>query len=171
VTDVHLRAVERRDLDFTRRHRSDPEINRAIDGRRFPATDHGELAWFESLGNGAFPTSAVFIICVDGSDDPRGLVQLTDIDWVNRTSSLGIWLIDEARGSGVASGALEAIAAYGGDRLNLRRIKLRVLADNESAIRLYERNGFVEEGRLSGDVLRDGVAHDVLLMARDLTKG
>jgi RimJ/RimL family protein N-acetyltransferase len=48
----------------------------------------------------------------------------------------------------------------------LRKLYLKVFSDNTRAIRLYESLGFVEEGRLKGDVLRgDGTYGDTLIMS------
>jgi RimJ/RimL family protein N-acetyltransferase len=48
--------------------------------------------------------------------------------------------------------------------LNLNRVGLEVLADNEQAIRLYERVGFRTEGRLRSHVCKEGRFKDVLVM-------
>lgn len=50
--------------------------------------------------------------------------------------------------------------------MNLRRVELTVYTDNEPAIALYRKFGFVEEGRLHDYAFRDGVFADVLSMAR-----
>jgi ribosomal protein S18 acetylase RimI-like enzyme len=49
---------------------------------------------------------------------------------------------------------------------SLTRIELVVRADNCPAIALYERHGFVTEGRLRRYLVVDGTAHDALLMSR-----
>lgn len=47
----------------------------------------------------------------------------------------------------------------------LRKLTLRVFADNVRAINLYQSLGFVEEGRLRGDALRaDGTYTETMLM-------
>jgi ribosomal protein S18 acetylase RimI-like enzyme len=54
----------------------------------------------------------------------------------------------EARGKGVASALMEAIAAAARDR-GCRALRLEVRADNVAAIRLYERHGYRRIGRLA----------------------
>lgn len=56
------------------------------------------------------------------------------------------------------------LLAIGFGDLNLRRIFLRVLADNTAAIRLYQSLGFIEEGRLREAVFVDGRYQDLLMM-------
>jgi putative acetyltransferase len=51
-------------------------------------------------------------------------------------------------------------------RLGLKRVALRVNADNARAIRLYRKVGFEVESTLRRDVLRDGQFIDNLAMAR-----
>ena len=41
---------------------------------------------------------------------------------------------------------------------------LQVFSDNASALKLYARIGFVQEGRLRAHAVRNGVAADVLVM-------
>lgn len=49
----------------------------------------------------------------------------------------------------------------------LRKLTLRVFADNDRAIATYRSLGFVEEGRLTDDILRgDGTYCDMILMAK-----
>jgi RimJ/RimL family protein N-acetyltransferase len=50
----------------------------------------------------------------------------------------------------------------------IRKINLRVRADNAGAIRLYERMGWVHEGRTTRDTLIDGRFNDCLLMGREV---
>ena len=50
--------------------------------------------------------------------------------------------------------------------LDLRRIELTVFADNERAIRLYERFGFEREGIMRAYAFRDGRYADGVMMAR-----
>jgi putative acetyltransferase len=50
--------------------------------------------------------------------------------------------------------------------LNLTRLELEVYADNEPAIRLYERFGFEREGVLRQHAFRDGRFVDAIVMGR-----
>lgn len=84
---------------------------------------------------------------------------------VAHVGHLEIYLAAEVRGAGLGErllrGALEGAAAHP----LLKKVSLAVRADNERAIVLYRRAGFVEEGRRRGE-LRDGdQLVDDLLMA------
>ena len=54
---------------------------------------------------------------------------------------------------------------YGFDELHLHRIQLEVLATNDRAIRVYERLGFLHEGRKRHAQFKAGRYVDVLVMA------
>ena len=67
---------------------------------------------------------------------------------------------------GVGSALLVALLDLADNWLNLRRTELTVFADNEAAIRLYEKFGFEHEGRHRCYAFRNGAFADALCMAR-----
>ncbi len=158
-----IRAVEPHDLDATRRWRNDPRVASPALGRRFPITEIGERAWFEGLGQGAFPTQVVWTVA-DESDEPIGLVQLTDIHWIHRTACFGIWIGPEHQGHGHASNATYLACRHGFTELGLRQIRLAVIAGHDAARAVYRKVGFVDEARLIDAVIVDGQPCDQHVM-------
>jgi putative acetyltransferase len=73
-------------------------------------------------------------------------------------------VIPEYRGQGIG-GALIAVTLEAAKRKGLTRIELTVRTDNEPARKLYEKFGFVHEGRLLRHLLIDGEYRDSDLMA------
>jgi RimJ/RimL family protein N-acetyltransferase len=73
------------------------------------------------------------------------------------------------RGRGVAGRLLHELFVFLKEK-GIRRVELLVEDDNLAAIRLYEKLGFVQEGRLRGFTKRAAEAHytDDLLMAKYL---
>ena len=61
---------------------------------------------------------------------------------------------------------MDACLNLADDWLNLRRVDLRVYADNEPAIKLYEKFGFELEGTLRDHTFRGGQYIDAYAMAR-----
>lgn len=79
---------------------------------------------------------------------------------------IGISVHAEWQGKGVGKELMRAIVDLADNWLNLTRLELEVYADNEAAIRLYERFGFEVEGRLRQHALRDGQFVDSIMMGR-----
>ena len=80
--------------------------------------------------------------------------------------SIGMGVHDDFAGRGVGTELLAAALDLADNWHNLRRVELTVFADNERAINLYRRLGFIEEGRLKDYAFRDGEYVDALYMAR-----
>ena len=66
----------------------------------------------------------------------------------------------------VGSALMTALMDYADRWGQILRIELNVFADNDRAIGLYERFGFVREGLMRKYALRDGQYVDSLMMAR-----
>jgi putative acetyltransferase len=79
---------------------------------------------------------------------------------------LGISVAREAQGQGVGSALMQAVCDYADGWAHLLRIELTVFVDNERAIALYRRFGFVHEGTFRAFALRDGAYVDAHTMAR-----
>jgi L-phenylalanine/L-methionine N-acetyltransferase len=82
------------------------------------------------------------------------------------SAHLGISVHDAYQGRGVGRALIGALIDYADRSLGLRRLELTVFTDNTPAIALYRSFGFVEEGRMRGYAMRDGVLADALYMAR-----
>lgn len=90
---------------------------------------------------------------------------LFDLDPVARTAQLGMTLGDPTTwGQGFGREAVGLLLEYGFRYQNLRRVWLKVRANNERAVRCYRACGFAEEGRLRAHVWSDGAYRDVLLL-------
>ena len=63
-----------------------------------------------------------------------------------------------------ASNLVDQLIHYSFNVLKMHRIYLEVFADNERALKLYEKSGFKKEGILRDKILKNGVFKDVLIM-------
>lgn len=79
---------------------------------------------------------------------------------------IGMAVHDAWHGKGVGSKLLESAIELADNWLNLLRIELTVFEDNEAALSLYRKFGFVEEGVLKKYAFRNGDYCDVIAMAR-----
>jgi len=73
---------------------------------------------------------------------------------------------DDWQGKGAGTALMQAAVDLADKWLNLARLELDVYTDNEPAIRLYKKFGFVIEGTLVNYAYRDGQYVDTYTMAR-----
>ncbi len=79
---------------------------------------------------------------------------------------IGMAVHDDFQGRGVGSALMTALMDLADNWYNLLRLDLQVYTDNEAAIRLYQRFGFVIEGTLRSYAFRAGEFVDAYYMAR-----
>ena len=101
---------------------------------------------------------------IDVAGDVVGGVSLFQHDALARHAEVGIALLPEARGRGIGSAAIAQIVEFAFVRRNLRRLHLQAIASNLGAIRVYEKAGFVVEGRQREHAWVRGAYEDIVLM-------
>ena len=79
---------------------------------------------------------------------------------------IGMAVRDDWQGKGVGTALMQAAVDLADRWLNLMRLELDVYTDNEPAIRLYKKFGFVIEGTRVAFAFRDGQYVDTHLIAR-----
>lgn len=95
-----------------------------------------------------------------------GNIKIDSINLKHGLGEYGIMMGDVNQwGKGYAKEASESIIKYSFEELNLRKITLGVVENNESAYRLYKKLGFQEEGILKEHGLYDGVYMNIVRMA------
>lgn len=75
-----------------------------------------------------------------------GLVNFEGIDNYSQTAELGVMLLPEYRGQGLARECAEVIIEYGFCQMDLRRISARVMSGNNPSFRLLSSLKFRLEG-------------------------
>ncbi|MDO4099990.1 GNAT family N-acetyltransferase [Clavibacter michiganensis] len=83
----------------------------------------------------------------------------------DRSANLRILIGPAGRDRGLGSEAVRMLVDHAFAATDLERISLEVMDFNPRARRVYERAGFVEEGRLRGAFRFDGEPVDVIVMA------
>jgi putative acetyltransferase len=125
-----------------------------------------EAAWaarFEATPAG----STVLVAEVDGRIvGSSGLFPIGAGARKSHAASFGISVHPSVQGCGVGDALIRAILDQADQWLGLRRVELDVYVDNDRARALYERHGFVTEGRCRMMALRRGTYVDSFTMAR-----
>ena len=81
-------------------------------------------------------------------------------------NDFGICILQEYCGQGIGNQLLKVIIDWS-EKNNIEKISLNVIEENEGAINMYKRNGFVHEGLLLKDRKHsDGSYHNTVLMGR-----
>jgi RimJ/RimL family protein N-acetyltransferase len=137
--------------------------SRAADGPPLPRSRSEAEAEFERDPASAGPDRAWFAVEADGG--LIGICGLHHIDQHARVCDLGIRLGKEYWGQGFGQDAVRAIVEYAFRHLNMRKVGLEVMADDERAVGAYRKAGFVEEGRFRQQAWFDGAYRDTLRMA------
>ena len=159
-----LRPLERQDLPVVAACRNDPEVRPHFFTPYLIAVS-GQDKWYDNyLSQG---DSLIFLIYTRDSNDRLGIVGLDRIDHRNQSAEFGRLLIADPkmRGHGYARDATLTLLHYAFSDLNLNRIYLRVYADNDEAVSLYERCGFVREGLEREALFMGGHFRDLVLMS------
>lgn len=118
-----------------------------------------------------FPKEKLFIIIRRENKKPIGEISYYDFDSRNQKCKFNIKICDPAdQGKGYGKDALYNFVDFLFKFLNLNKVDLKVLADNERGKRLYKSIGFKEIGYIRKDCFdsRSGEFVDILYM--DLLK-
>lgn len=106
-----------------------------------------------------------YAIVLREDDTLIGNISLMNINTINRSATLGIFIGDQhMRGKGYGREAIDLILRYGFLTLNLHNIMLEVHADNEAGIRCYQKAGFKECGRRRDACYKNGHYVDLIQM-------
>jgi RimJ/RimL family protein N-acetyltransferase len=152
---VLLRAIEATDLPTLQVWANDPELQRSLDGWRFPTSLRDQEAWLSSLSCNSLNQRFAIEVPDMGL---VGTANLVDIDWKNRNAFHGMMLgAIAARGRGLATDTVMAAMRYVFDELGFARLSTSIIEYNQPSLDLYVgRCGWKEEGRQRNAYYRSG---------------
>ncbi|MBC5733916.1 GNAT family N-acetyltransferase [Flavonifractor sp. DFI.6.63] len=120
-------------------------------------------AFLASLG----PNDHNFVAAAeDGTIIAAAGLQVCSNPRMRHVGSIGLFVHTDYQNQGVGTALMKAILDLADNWLMLVRVELEVFADNERAIRLYEKFGFEKEGLLRMTTVRCGQYADEYKMAR-----
>jgi RimJ/RimL family protein N-acetyltransferase len=160
---VALRALEPSDAEAMWRWRHDPEVMRWMNDDH-PQSLVQVRARLETRPRNGYG-DVLFGIEVQDGAQLIGLVRLRDADPQTGCAELDLYIGEKGHwGRGYATDAMRTVCRYGFDKMRLHKISLTVVTENRAARRVYEKVGFVEEGRLRQTFRRDGQWYDMFTM-------
>ena len=160
---VCLRPLAERDFTpWVDAFREDPGLGVMLGSEQDPSLDEMPARLNGGAERLADGKGAEFVVADAGTDDFLGAVNLFALDWHSRRGEVGIWLRRPARGRGLASAALTLMLGWAFDSLELERVEMTTIPDNEQLPRLAERLGFAHEGVLRARNLERGRRVDII---------
>lgn len=165
MSGLVIRRVEPGDAEAIARMMGDPTVYPGLMQLPYPSV----AAWAERLKTPPSDGSVDLFLIAERGGQAVGSAGLHPAGTRLRrrhVAMLGISVIGAAQGQGVGTALMQALLDYADGWGQILRIELNVYADNQRAIGLYQRFGFVHEGTHRAYALRDGVYVDSLSMAR-----
>lgn len=163
TTQVELSALDDNCVEPICRWRNDFALSALMTAAPIPTSRQQVAAWYASTQ--ADRNQIILGIYNAEPKELIGLFRLMFIDWISGVAELGIYIGDkEFRNGGRGRQGLIQGLDYAFDSLNLRKIWLRVVSSNQSAIKLYKSLSFGEEGLLKEHFYADGKYHDLIVM-------
>lgn len=158
---IYFRPVEPEDEPLLRKWINDPRVWSTLHSRP-PLNSVRENEWIQNFNKD--DKDIVFGVAVKEDDRLIGSTGLHGIRLHSRKATFGIMIGDvDSQNSGFGTEAVALTLRYAFEELNLNRVMLHVFDHNPRAQHVYEKNGFVLEGRLRQDSYRHGQYRDVLV--------
>jgi RimJ/RimL family protein N-acetyltransferase len=160
---LQLRPYAEGDVDAVFAACQDPDIQRfttvAVPYLREHAAAYvranSDAGWAAGTGRAFAITDATLGIVL-------GSVGLVAYDPDRRTGEVGFWTVPSARGQGVMTAAVLAVARWAFGAVGLARFEWRAETDNAASRRVAEKAGFTIEGVLRAEgARRDGTRADL----------
>lgn len=166
---VYLRPFKTKDLAaYAKAFVDDPGLGPAWGVEEDP--DEAELrrrldAGEEGLREGRW----IELAAIDRETDQlAGGVILHSFDWRHQHTEVGLWLIPEFRGRGLATEAVSLVVGWAFAELGMHRVEmitLPAMRDYQSVIALANRLGFEEEGLMRERNFERGRRLDTVMLA------
>jgi len=157
---VTLTTIEEEDLPFLRDTINDPAVRAGLLYRP-PLNLAQEREYFETVV--CDDGSVNLLVCVDG--EPAGTIGLEDIDEVNGTAEIGLFLAESHWGGGHGTEAARLLTDFAFRERRLHRVYARVRTDNEASARIWEKLGYRHEATHREAVFHEGEHVDLELYA------
>ena len=151
---------------------SDIALLRCMPGVFEPTLGHpaSRIEQSEKFLAGMGDNSFEFVAEAQGKVIGMGGISIFSGARLRHSAGLGIMVHKEWQNRGVGTAILKAILDMADNWLMLERVELGVFADNTGAIRLYERMGFVAEGKKRHAAIKNGEYADEIIMVRLLSE-
>ncbi|MYL20107.1 GNAT family N-acetyltransferase [Halobacillus litoralis] len=162
---VYLRPILKEDISHLNKWKNDEGIYMYLGGGFNPTSINQQEKWMDSMIDNTGDNKR-FIIC-DTQNTPNGLIGLYSINWIHRTCEIGVYIGNKnAHGKGYGKRACKLIEQYAREYLNIRKIKLNVVVENENAVNLWSELDYEQVGLLKKERYIKGDYKDLAIMEK-----
>ena len=161
-----LRAPEPEDLDVLFNMENDTSLW-MVSGNAVPYSRYQIKKYIVQSQHDFYTDRQIrFMIVREADSVVMGSVDLTDIDPYNGRAEIGIALLSEYRGQGIASAALKIVSEYAKEVLHLHQLFCHIPSEHKQSIKLFTGNGFRKSGTLSKWLINGEGYSDVLILQK-----
>jgi RimJ/RimL family protein N-acetyltransferase len=155
---VELRALEEQDLPQLRDWRNADWLRPFVREYRLlnMANQHD---WLDHISR----SREVEMFGIDFFGGLVGVCGLCNVNWVNKTAEVSLYIVPAHQGKGFAIQVLELLRQKAFMEFNLHRLWAEIFEFNAASIALFERGGYALEGRMRKHVFKQGEYHDSLI--------
>ena len=162
---IYLRPLLKKDITYLNKWKNDENTYKYLGGGFMPTSIDQQDKWMDAMidmtGN-----NKRFIIC-DIKNKSVGMVGLYDINWIHRTCEIGLYIGEKSvHGRGYGKESCGLVEKFAKEYLNLRKIKLNVVFDNESATNLWQSLGYEKVGEFRDERFIKGEYKNLILMEK-----
>jgi len=153
-----LRGWQADDVESIQKHADNPNIyDFLFDRFPHPYTMESARIWVDSM----LSTEPNYNLVIDVAGNAVGVIGLVMRDDVySKAPLMGYWISETLWGKGIMTQAIGLVTNYAFANLDIVRIQAGVLSNNPRSMRVLEKAGFVKEGVLKQNIVKNGIILD-----------
>lgn len=155
---VCLKPVDEKDLTELLELQWDKDVMKLMNFK--PLSMEDQKKWLKSIDN----TNMYFSVFENENNQLIGLASLKHIDHFNQRASWGLKLKSSTQKRGIGHEVALILHHFGFSNLNLNKIYGDRIAENIGSIKMCEKLGIREEGRLLNHCFQNGKFRDLTLV-------
>lgn len=105
-----------------------------------------------------------WLVVNKSSNEYYGVINLNNIDSINKNAYVGIYLNPEKIKSGIGHIIFNLLKKIAFEKIKLHTLKLQVIENNHRAIKFYKKSGFIKEGLLKDYIIKNNSWVNVIIM-------
>ncbi|MFE5796917.1 GNAT family N-acetyltransferase [Streptomyces sp. NPDC056503] len=133
---------------------------------RRPTSEAQIADWFDGYRRDWAEEKGAHWAVAGGDGEVLGRIALRGLDFDDGVAFVAYWVLPAARGAGVATRAVTALAAWALDEIGFHRLELEHSVHNDASCGVARKAGFPLEGTKRKAAVHDDGPHDMHLHAR-----